>query len=196
MASCHMLTFAVLGSASESEESPVATKARHVGRVVATHNQVLMTGGCPGIPHAALRGALEAGGLTVAVSPAANREEHRTRYGYPLDAGMHIFTGMGTKGRNVILVRSADACVFIGGGTGTLNEFTIAFDELGPRRAIGILTGSGGLIPEMARLGTRVGRSPRALVVQDSNAERLVELLLSHCQQAVLRRPRSRGSAD
>lgn len=182
----HLLTFAVLGSSTASEDSPEAMKALHVGRLVATCGQVLMTGGCPGIPHAAIRGALEAGGLTVAVSPAANREEHVTRYEYPLDAGMHIFTGMGTKGRNVILVRSADACIFIGGGTGTLNEFTIAFDELGPRRAMGILRGSGGLTTEMARLASRVGRSPRALLVHEPDPETLVERLLSHCQGAAL----------
>jgi hypothetical protein len=93
---------------------------------------------------------------------------------------------MGTKGRNVILVRSADACVFIGGGMGTLNESTIAFDELGPRRAIGILTGSGGLSTEMARLASRVGRSPRALLVHQSDPETLVEVLFSHCRHAAL----------
>jgi len=186
MGAHRLFAFAVLGSSSVPEDSLEANMARHVGRLVTARDSVLMTGGCPGIPHAAMRGALEAGGWTVAVSPAADREEHSALYGYPLDAGMHIFTGMGTKGRNVILVRSADACIFIGGGTGTLNEFTIAFDEFGPARAIGILKGSGGLSTDMARLASRVQRSPKALLVHESDPDTLVELLFAHCRKAAL----------
>jgi predicted Rossmann-fold nucleotide-binding protein len=91
-----------------------------------------------------------------------------------------IFTGMGTKGRNVILVRSADACIFADGGMGTLNEFTIAFDEFDHSRAIGILSGTGGLSNEFARLASLAGRSACAFLVEDSDPNRLVDLLLRH----------------
>jgi len=170
-----------------SEDSPEGMAAMRVGRLIAARGQVLMTGGCPGLPHAAVRGAVEAGGMTVAVSPAANRESHVTQYAYPLDAAIHIFTGMGTKGRNVTLVRSADACIFVGGGMGTLNEFTIAFDELGPANAIGILKGSGGFSADMARLASRASRPPRALLAEESDPDTLVDLLLSHCRGAAAR---------
>ena len=125
------------------------------------HKGVLLSGGCPGYPHAAATGAASAGGLTVAVSPAANRSEHSTLYNYPLDSDITVYTGMGRKGRNVILVRSADAGIFIGGGMGTLNEFTIAFEEWGSSGAIGILAETGGISDRLTDLISVVGKSPR-----------------------------------
>ena len=93
-----------------------------------------------------------------------------------------IFTGMGAKGRNVILVRSADACIFTEGGMGTLNEFTIAFDELGHRCAIGIVAGACGLTREFPKLASLAERSPRALLATESDPNSLIELLFRHFQ--------------
>jgi len=175
---------AVLGSASAIKDSPEAARAFSVGELIASRGGILLTGGCPGLPHAAVRGAASAGGLTIAISPATNRDEHRGIYSYPVDSHAIVFTGMGTKGRNVILIRSADACVFTDGGIGTLNEFTIAFDELGPRNAIGLLTGAGGLIDEFPRLASLTERTPRAFLVEESDPHRLVDLLFRHIETA------------
>jgi len=174
------LKVAVLGSASAGEDSPEGNKAFRIGRQLALAGVTLLTGSCPGLPHAAVLGARHAGGLTVGVSPATNREEHRDLYGYPLDSTIMIFTGMGKRGRNVILVRSADACIFVGGGMGTLNEFTIAFEDLGPSCAIGILAGTGGLIDEFARLSALTGRSPKAHVAIESDPVALTESILGY----------------
>jgi len=171
---------AVLGSAKVPAESPIREKAAQIGRAIARHRGVLLTGGCPGLPHAAVQGARSSGGLTVAVSPALNRDEHVQAYAYPLDSDVCIFTGMGTKGRNVILVRSADACVFIGGGMGTLNEFTIAFDDLGPRNALGIMSGTEGLSAEIPRLAALVDGPDRARLVVEADPHTLVQRLFDH----------------
>ena len=37
---------------------------------------IIVTGACPGLPHAAVLGAHEAGGASLGVSPAHSREEH------------------------------------------------------------------------------------------------------------------------
>ena len=171
---------AVLGSSSEPEESIQGRKAFGIGAAVARHGGILLTGGCPGLPHAAALGAASGGGLTVAISPAMNREGHICSYKYPTDSQVLVFTGMGTKGRNVILVRSADACVFVGGGMGTLNEFTIAFDELGADCAIGVLSDSGGFSDDYVRLASRVARGPVALLVADADPDILLEKIVSH----------------
>jgi len=171
---------AVLGSSSEPEESVPARKAFELGAAVARHGGVLLTGGCPGFPHAAVMGAASEGGLTVAVSPAMNTEGHISSYKYPVDSQVLLFTGMGTKGRNVVLIRSADACLFVGGGMGTLNEFTIAFDDLDADCAIGVLTNSGGLSDEYVRLAAQVNRGPSALLIADSDPNILVEKIFSH----------------
>ncbi len=177
-----LVKIAVLGSGSTSEDSPAGRKAFRIGELVASKAAVLLTGGCGGLPHAAVRGAHTAGGLSVAVSPAMNGPAHVGYYHYPLDSRIMIFTGMGRKGRNVILIRSADACVFLGGGMGTLNEFTIAFDELGSECAIGVLTHSGGLSDELDRIVSLVGSSCAASLILESDPERLVERLFAHIQ--------------
>lgn len=174
------LVFAVLGSAGEPEDSDAGRKARRFGQLVAEAGNVIATGGCPGLPHAAALGARAAGGSTIAVSPAMNRQEHARRYGYPTDSEILIFTGMGTKGRNVILVRSSDVCVFVGGGMGTLNEFTIAHDDLGPGCAIGVVRGTGGFSEELPRLAALVDRRASAPLIVEADPDELHTLLCRH----------------
>ena len=64
-----------------------------------------------------------------------------------------IYTGFGLKGRNVVLVRSCDVVLFISGSIGSLNEFTIAYDE---GKVIGCLTGTGGVADEAKRIVERL----------------------------------------
>jgi uncharacterized protein (TIGR00725 family) len=175
-----MFKVAVLGSAVIERHSPERRKAFEIGELVARRGYVLLTGGCTGLPHEAVAGARSAGGLTVAISPAKDREEHRSIYHYPLDSGVIVFTGMGTKGRNVILARSADACVFLGGGMGTLNEFTIAFDDLNEACAIGVLVHSGGFSDEISRLVVSAGKAPRARLVMEPRPEVLMSEIFAH----------------
>ena len=172
--------FAVLGSSSVAEDSTAGRKAYSVGMHIASRKGVLLSGGCLGLPHAAVQGARSVGGLTIAISPAMSREDHSLVYSYPTDSEIILYTGMERKGRNVILVRSADACVFMGVGMGTLNEFTIAFDDLDSSCAIGVLLDSGGYSGEFLRLAEMAGRAPRAALIAESDPEKLVEALFDH----------------
>lgn len=180
MGAIRSLKFAVLGSSRADENSESGRRAFAMGRAVAERGGVLLTGGCPGLPHAAVRGAISLGGITLAVSPAANEAEHLSVYHYPSDSSIIMYTGMGAKGRNVILVRSADACLFVGGGMGTLNEFTIAFADLGPNCAIGILSGTGGFSDEYIRLALKSEQTPRIHLFEDADPDRLVERAVRH----------------
>jgi len=171
---------AVLGSASIPGDSVEGRQAYRVGQLVAMEHCILLTGGCTGLPHAAVNGATSAGGLTVAVSPVKNRKEHESVYRYPLDSFVILFTGMGRKGRNVILIRSADACLFLRGGMGTMNEFTIAFSEMGTTSAMGVLIGAGGLTDEIPTLVSLEPRTPRSHLIMDSDPESLLDKILLH----------------
>lgn len=166
--------FAVLGSARETDNSPVAKLAFELGQEIGMIGGIVITGGCPGLPHMACLGAKTTNGLAISVSPGANKDEHIHSYGYPMDSDLMIFTGMGNKGRNVILVRSADICLFVGGGIGTLNEFTIAFDELTEANVIGILAKSGGLSNTFQKLADLAHRIPRATIMSEENPRELV----------------------
>ncbi len=140
----HRLKIGVMGSASGAQiEDPLARqKATELGREIARRGYVFINGACPGLPNDALLGAKEAKGFTVGVSPAFSEYEHVHEYLSPHDHDLVIYTGLGFMERDIINIRSADGVVIIGGGIGTLNEFTIAYDE---GRPIGIITNSGGI---------------------------------------------------
>ena len=95
--------------------------AERVGVTAAREGWVVLTGGGPGVMEAASRGAAEAGGLTVGILPNAQADS-----GYPNPWVMiPIFTGAGSA-RNAFNVLSANLCVAIGGGAGTLSEIALA----------------------------------------------------------------------
>ncbi|MBP9773431.1 MAG: LOG family protein [Candidatus Peribacteraceae bacterium] len=140
----HKLKFGVMGSASGPQiENPIAReKARELGREIAKRGHILINGACPGLPNDAMLAAKEAGGLTIGISPAFSEYEHINEYLSPHEHDIIMFTGMGFMERDIINIRSSDAIIIIGGGIGTLNEFTIAYDE---GRPAGIITNSGGI---------------------------------------------------
>lgn len=175
-----LLKVAVLGSSRQDEGTESGQRAYAAGKAIAEHGAVVLTGGCAGLPHAAACGARASGGLTIAVSPALNHASHVRDYGCPDDSAVILYTGMGTKGRNVVLVRSADACLFVGGGMGTLNEFTIAYDELAGDCVIAVLTGSGGLSDEFIGIAAKADRRSYAELLGGPDPEALVASMLEH----------------
>lgn len=133
-----------MGSATgpQIEDPHSREMARKLGQEIARRGHVLINGACPGLPNDALVGAKKAGGFTVGISPAFSEYEHVQEYESPHDHDLIIYTGFGFMQRDIINIRSADGVVIVGGGIGTLNELTVAYDE---GRPIGILTGTGGI---------------------------------------------------
>lgn len=114
-------------------------QAKALGKEIARHGAVIITGATTGFPMWAGMGAIEAGGTVLGFSPATSQREHVDVYRQPLDhITVPIFTGFGYSGRDLLMVRSADAVVFGCGRISTINEFTIAYKEDKP---IGILQG-------------------------------------------------------
>jgi len=138
------LKIGIIGSASgpQTEDASAIKKAWEMGREIGKRGHILINGACPGIPDEAALAAKEAGGMIIGISPAFSEYEHVNEYQSPNHHDILIFTGQGFMERDIINIRSCDAVVIISGGIGTLNEFTIAYDE---GRPIGILTNSGGI---------------------------------------------------
>ncbi|MGH7846254.1 MAG: hypothetical protein ACREQW_13935 [Candidatus Binatia bacterium] len=137
----------VMGAANDAlpseERERLAVMAEQLGAAIAARKCICLTGATTGLPDRVARATRRHGGLTVGISPAASAQEHVGRYSLPADAAdILVFTGFGLKGRNVVTVRSSDIVIIFGGATGTLNEFTIAYDE---GKTIGVLQGSGGI---------------------------------------------------
>lgn len=171
------LKIGVMGSASGPQiEDPIAReKARMLGKTMAERGYILINGACPGLPHDAMLAAKEAGGFTVGVSPAFSEYEHINEYLSPAGHDMIIFTGMGFMERDIINIRSSDAVVIIGGGIGTLNEFTIAYDE---GRPIGVVTDSGGISNSIEHVVVELcQREMPPNLVMDSDPVKLLDKL-------------------
>ncbi len=149
-------TIAVIGSDKGLDSSNPIAEA--LGKELAKKGFQVVTGAGRGLPLKAAEAAKRAGAMVYGVSPWEDAFEHKKRH--PEQKGVLDFisyTGFGIKGRNVILVRSSDAVIMVGGAMGTLNEFTVAFDQ---GKIIGVLEGSGGfsdMIRKIAPLGRDVG---------------------------------------
>ena len=104
--------------------------SKETGREIARHNGVLVTGATIGIPYWAAIGAKEENGIVIGFSPAASKKAHIKTYRLPTNFhDVIVYTGFNYSGRNLILTRSSDAVVIICGRIGTLNEFSVAFED-------------------------------------------------------------------
>jgi uncharacterized protein (TIGR00725 family) len=165
----------VMGSAQT--ETPVSDDLRQraiaLGQALASQDAILLTGGTTGLVYVVGKAAHDAGVFHVGVSPGSSEIDHVERYRLPTDAcDLLIYTGFGLKGRNVVLVRTCDVVLFIGGAMGSLNEFTIAHDE---GKVIGCLTGTGGVADEAEYLLEKFSKQTGACVVQDHDPARLLK---------------------
>ncbi len=162
----------VSGAAETDFCSPKAIGfAKEIGREIVRQGAVLISGATNGIPYWAAIGAKEEGGISIGLSPAASEKAHVKTYHLPTDYfDIIVYTGFDYSGRNLLLTRSADAVIIICGRMGTLNEFTIAFED---KKPIGVMVGSGGITDIIRGLVARAHRGSGA-IVYDSNPKRLV----------------------
>ncbi len=151
-------------------------RAKEIGKEIVKQNGVLITGATTGTPYWAAIGAKEAGGFVIGISPAASERDHVEHYRLPVDqSDIIIYTGFRYSGRNLLLTRASDAVIIVCGRMGTLNEFTIAFEDEKP---IGVLEGTGGTADEIRELVTKMKRGSRN-IVYDKEPKKLVEKLIA-----------------
>ncbi len=181
------LVVGVMGSASGTIDPSVSARARELGRAVAEAGCTLITGACPGLPQDAVLGASAAGGLVLGISPALSEQEHVERYASPTEGfDALIYTGSGLMGREVVNIRSSDIVVIVGGHSGTLGEFAIAYDE---GRLIGVLTGTDGVADLIGELVDRLAKETGAKLLYDDDPDRLVARLVDYYRTTHYQRP-------
>jgi hypothetical protein len=181
------LTIGVMGSSGGDVSEATLAKAHHLGEAIAARDAVLITGGCPGLPYEAVRGAKAKGGLVIGISPGLSLDEHRGKYRSPVDGfDVLVYTGSGLMGREITNIRSCDMVVIAGGRTGTLGELAIAYDE---GRLIGVLTGTGGITELVESVIKAAGKQTGACVLYDDDPERLVDRLIHFYRTEHVRKP-------
>lgn len=175
----------VSGAAETGHCGPNAMEmGKELGRQIAKQGAVLVTGATTGFPLWAAMGAKEAGGLSIGMSPASSEREHVEVYGLPLDyLDLIVYTGFGFSGRNLLLTRSSDAVLIGCGRVGTINEFTIAFED---EKLAGVLDGdwpTGQLLRDIMDKGHR--HSER--VIFDKDPASLVARIITTLTQEKLK---------
>ena len=141
---------AVIGGGQCTKEE--AKLAEEVGRQLARRGAVLVCGGLGGIMGAACKGANLEGGTTIGILPGDTSQAANPYVQIP------IATGLG-EARNVIVVKSAQAVIAIGGKYGTLSEISYALKNGIP--VIGLNTWS----------LSRNGRRDKSIIPAQSPAE-------------------------
>lgn len=150
--------------------------AKEVGKQIVCNNGVLVTGATTGIPYWAAVGAKEAKGISIGISPAASELAHVKSYKLPTDYfDLIMYTGFDYAGRNLLLIRSSDAVIVVCGRIGTLNEFTIAFED---QKIIGVLEHSGGTADMIRQIVETSQRGP-GKIIYDTDPARLVKKVLA-----------------
>ena len=164
----------VSGAASGESVGVAHELAFALGAEIAKAGKTLLTGATVGLPHYAAMGFVSvknAKGSSIGFSPASSYREHVSTYRLPTKEFDYInFTSMEYVGRDVHLVRSADAVITVGGRMGSLHELATALES---RKVCGVLTGSGGLadyVPTLKHVEAPGGKD----VIFDTDPARLV----------------------
>jgi len=169
----------VSGAAESSHCSPeTLALAEEIGREIVRQNCVLVTGATSGVPYWAAKGAKGEGGISIGLSPAASEISHIKTYKLPTDYfDLIVYTGFDYSGRNLLLIRSADAIITICGRMGTLNEFTIAFEDRKPQ---GVVIGTGGAAQLLAWVDPMRHSLKKVFVVQgEAEASRALAQIIA-----------------
>jgi uncharacterized protein (TIGR00725 family) len=124
--------FKIVGVIGSSKADPdILALAEEVGAEIAKRGAAVVCGGLTGVMEAVCKGARKEGGLTIGIIPSDSRNDANPYVQIP------IVTGMG-MGRNVMLVKTADVVIAVGGEFGTLSEIAHAL-KLG-KTVIGLRT--------------------------------------------------------
>jgi uncharacterized protein (TIGR00725 family) len=111
---------AVIGAGQPSQKE--AKLAEEVGRELARKGAILVCGGLGGVMESACKGASSEGGTTIGILPGDDRQAANPYVQIP------IVTGLGYA-RNVVVVKSAQAVIAVGGSYGTLSEISHALQS-------------------------------------------------------------------
>lgn len=110
----------IIGVIGAGQASPALRKiAKLVGQEIARQGATLACGGLAGVMEAACQGAKEEGGLTIGILPGSDKSEANRFVDIPIVTGL-------SYARNLVLVRTSDAIIAVGGGFGTLSELAFA----------------------------------------------------------------------
>ena len=164
----------IMGSASGklSASKKNIKAAREIGQEITKYDSILVTSTSPGLNHEVAHGVKEMGGQVLGISPAVSEISHIKKYHDPVDNyDGFLFSGVGVMQNNLLTIRSSNGVIILPGGIGTLNGFTVAYDE---GKVIGVLTKHGGVADYLKEILKFCHRKVTNRMVFSSDPEELV----------------------
>jgi len=188
-----MFKVGVFGSAHGEalHDAVVKENVEMLGKELAAHECIVITGACGGIPYAVAAAAHGLGARVWGFSPARDREEHAAWYPeqrialyeqlicVPPDIAQ-MESAVRRKYRNVMSTAHCVAGIIVAGRWGTLHEFCSLYDY---GKVIGVLTGTGGVADELLALMTRINKESGAEVVFRDDPKELIEQVIAQLEE-------------
>ncbi|QQS65180.1 TIGR00725 family protein [Candidatus Saccharibacteria bacterium] len=173
------LQIGVMGSMADlNYTKEVELIAERVGELIAEEGGILVFGAekdSDSLSTVACRGAKRKGGLTVGITYGKGKKILQS------DADVIIPTGMERGGgREFVLALSCDVVIAISGGSGTLNELTVAYQAGIP---MVVVSGMGGWSDKLA--GQFMDNRQRQMVLAAESPEQAVSIAFSKAREYV-----------
>lgn len=177
----------VFGSNAQELESSLIDKAKQVGKELAKHDIILITGGSSGIPylvaHEAAKKGIDVWGFSPVIdfkaqkklTPNDDTSIYKKLIFVPQTFAFAHLIEVSKKYRNVISTANCDAGIIISGRWGTMNEFTNLYDM---GKIIGVLTNTGGVADKLSRLTQVIRKKSKAKVIFNSSPKELIEKII------------------
>ena len=171
------LQIGVMGSMADLKyDEKALNAAESMGRLIAKKGGILFFGAekdADSLSTAACRGAKSENGITVGITYGKRKDVWQT------DADIIIPCGLERGGgREFVLVLACDAVIAISGGSGTINELSVAYQADIPMVS---LKGFGGWADEMA--GKYFDNRNRRKVIPAETAEEAVEIAFREAEE-------------
>jgi uncharacterized protein (TIGR00725 family) len=174
------MKLAIISSASETYPDSVNSVVTGVIENLTT-NDVILTGGCLGIPGLFTKLAKNSNIKTVAYSPDSNSDLHNKRYdNLHTDYFDSIKFIPGFTARSLQMIHDADAVVLLNGRIGTLSEFTIALEE---GKYVGVVTETGGIADRLEYILSVAQKEFPGKVFFSSNTQEVMSWLKQKSEQ-------------
>ena len=151
----------------DNRKVEVYEKCYELGKLLSKiEGHIIYTGACDGYSREVIKGVYENGGITVGIYPNLYYQSNLEIDNY---VRIPIFSGLGYGIREVVMLRSVECVIAIGGGPGTLSEMINAYYSYLPMM---VLTNTGGCSNIVA--DTYLDKNERVKIVSYETPEKIV----------------------
>lgn len=171
---------------TKTDNKKIAAQAKEIGKIIASNNHIVVTGGTAGYPHLVALSAIKAGGQAISYATGLSMADHL--YFHNIDLSKYskvIFqkkylnqklSVIDNYLRSLKMCLDVDLAIIIGGRVGTMYEITILS---GMSKDIFVLKGSGGIAEQTIKKFTKEGHKEKSKIQFFENSETLNKILMA-----------------